>query len=180
MSIYYSSINSYLVDCLSKTDSARIILEIGAANDSKYLLNQSNITIVRSNLDKSLNNVSHFPADRIPYDDNYFDMVFMVAVDYLINDLEKSIIEITRVLKPHGRIIIFSYKNKVINRLLKMNYCLSDIYYKFVESGKLIYSENHIENFYNRGKIRNMFYNILPRLARKYRSPWLVRILNKS
>jgi len=45
-------------------------------------------------------------AENLPYADNQFDFVLMVAVDCFVDDIEKTYNEAYRVLKPGGEIII--------------------------------------------------------------------------
>jgi SAM-dependent methyltransferase len=45
-------------------------------------------------------------AENLPYADNQFDFVLMVAMDCFIDDIHKAYKEMYRVLKPSGRIII--------------------------------------------------------------------------
>ena len=45
-------------------------------------------------------------AEKLPYVDNQFDFVLMVAVDCFVDNIEQTYREIHRVLKPEGEIII--------------------------------------------------------------------------
>lgn len=45
-------------------------------------------------------------AESLPYQDNYFDFALLITTLCFIDDPEKALHEIYRVLKPHGKIII--------------------------------------------------------------------------
>lgn len=46
------------------------------------------------------------PAERLPYPDDYFDRVFLIAVFGEIRDRAKALLEIRRVVKPDGLVAI--------------------------------------------------------------------------
>lgn len=96
------------------------VLEIGAA-PNLYLTGRSDLKLTRSNLVYSQGIDKVFDAEMIPFSENSFDLVFMVAVDYFIPNLQKSMDEIYRVLKTNGKLFIFSYKMGTLSKLKKVN-----------------------------------------------------------
>jgi ubiquinone/menaquinone biosynthesis C-methylase UbiE len=173
MSVYYRSIDKYLANLIEfrSTTLKQNILEIGA-DSSKYLLNQKNLSLIRSNI-KSLPNVEVFSAESIPYPNSYFDLVFMVAVDYLMDNLELALIEIIRVTKLNGLVVIFSYKDSVLNRFgVDVGY-IENIYYKIGKNHS--YTSEFIDNSYERTRIKSIFFNLLPTTLKRLRSPWIVK-----
>ena len=75
-------------------------------------------------------------VDRLPFPDNYFDAVTCVGVlEYLKNEV-RTLIELKRVLKPHG-IVIFTLPNKYkLKNLLDPYYYLIRLWqYIFVKLG---------------------------------------------
>jgi len=56
-------------------------------------------------------------AQGIPLLDNTFDLVFCVAVLYLLENPQKALKEFHRVLKNNGRVIIFDYNKRTQKRL---------------------------------------------------------------
>lgn len=51
--------------------------------------------------------------DRIPVDDDFFDLIFAVSTFYLIPYYSAALKEFYRVLKPGGRLILFDYNRKI-------------------------------------------------------------------
>jgi SAM-dependent methyltransferase len=192
MSIHYKSIEIYLRRFLQK-DSLNKILEIGAAEDSTYLASLTNTNIYRSNINTSINNVMHFPANQLPFDDNIFDLVFMIATDYFIEDIESTLTEILRVLKPNSSLCILTYKEKTLEKLRVLNKTLGVVSYnhlldysrlskemflkvEFTQIDNDYSSKNHKFDF-----IRSEIYKLLPYSLRLARSPWLaINIKNRG
>lgn len=56
-------------------------------------------------------------ASHLPFKSDMFDLVFYVAVILYIRSPEKAIEEARRVLRPGGRILIFDYSFKTVERL---------------------------------------------------------------
>jgi ubiquinone/menaquinone biosynthesis C-methylase UbiE len=61
-----------------------------------------------------LNNVTpiHITSNNVPYPDSYFDSVILMDVVHHLEDIDNVFLEIQRVLKPQGKIIIFE-PNKI-------------------------------------------------------------------
>ena len=95
MSIHYKSIEFYLRKFVRK-DSLTKILELGAAEDSTYLDPLTNTNIYRSNLNTSINKVTHFSASQVPFNNYFFDLDFELSTDYFIEDIEITVTEILR------------------------------------------------------------------------------------
>lgn len=56
-------------------------------------------------------------SDNLPFEDNSFDFAFVVAAfDYFPNPV-KSLEEMKRCLKPGGRLVLFTYDRKTLQRI---------------------------------------------------------------
>lgn len=98
------------------------VLEIGCGVGiiSAYLNAQYNMNVIGTDLDpeqiamakkinRSTENLKFFKADAcsIPFEKNEFDLVLSLNVLHHINNWDKALIEVSRVLKPNGFFILF-------------------------------------------------------------------------
>jgi SAM-dependent methyltransferase len=189
MSIHYKSIESYLRKFVNRNSLTKI-LEIGAAEDSIYLASLTNSNIFRSNISASINNVMHFPANQIPFDDHFFDLVFMVATDYFIEQIDLALFEINRILKSPGQLIIFTYKKSTLKKLKLMNhrdginsFTLHSFYYlnNHIDYGYTSPTEMvNLPNNLPESKLKKLLYNLIPKKLKIWRSPWVAFTLRKT
>jgi SAM-dependent methyltransferase len=56
-------------------------------------------------------------VEQIPCVDATFDLIFGVAVFYLVEDIGSALTECRRVLKPGGQLLMFDYQRSVCNQL---------------------------------------------------------------
>lgn len=115
----------------------------------------------------------------------------MLATDYFIEDIESTLTEILRVLKPNGSLCIFTYKEKTLGKLRVLNKTLGVVSYnhllEYSRLSKEIFfkleflridndysSRNHQFDF-----IRSKIYKLLQYSLRLARSPWLVIQIKK-
>lgn len=56
-------------------------------------------------------------AQYLPFQENTFDMAFVVGTLYLIRDIDLVLSEIKRVLKPRGHLLVFDYNKKTLKRI---------------------------------------------------------------
>ncbi|MEM3506504.1 MAG: class I SAM-dependent methyltransferase [Candidatus Bathyarchaeia archaeon] len=54
-------------------------------------------------------------AEKIPFSDKFFDIVFAVMTFHHLEDLELSLKEIARVLKDNGKLIIIDWRPKAMD-----------------------------------------------------------------
>jgi SAM-dependent methyltransferase len=192
MSIHYKSIENYLRNFV-RINNSNTILEIGAAEDSTYLSTLPNTTIIRSNINSSIINVKHFAANQIPYDAQTFDMVFMVATDYFIKNIQETIYEILRVLKKDGTLCILTYKSRTLDKLKNLNKSLGVVSYNHLsEYNRLAIKLSFdfeitriVNDYINKSTeldlIRSIFYRFLSKRLKLARSPWLaIRITKRE
>ena len=131
----------------------------------------------------------HFPANQIPFDDHFFDLVFMVATDYFIEQIDLALFEINRILKSPGQLIIFTYKKSTLKKLKSMNYrnginsftLHSSHYlqnhrdYGYTSQTKMVNLPNNVPE----SKIKKLFYKVTPNRLKLCRSPWVAFTLKK-
>ena len=113
------------LDCLSLTGKEKI-LEIGAsfsyasfkfaqkgcnvvATDISNYLKVSNLFVKKAYYERMFSDMHH-----IPFIDNTFDIVFGAAVLHHSKDLKKVFMEIHRVLKPGGRLVLINETSRGI------------------------------------------------------------------
>lgn len=111
-------------DLLQNVDGK--VLEIGAGTGTSIELYPQRQSIdlfllepdrnMRSKLNTKVHNhcfntISILPcsAEKISSEDNFFDVVFMSLVGCSVKDIESSLQEIKRVLKPHGRFLFLEH-----------------------------------------------------------------------
>ncbi|WP_457559149.1 class I SAM-dependent methyltransferase [Candidatus Harpocratesius sp.] len=61
-----------------------------------------------------------FEAENMPYDDNSFDLITAWATFHHIARVHKAIDECMRVLKPNGKLVIFEFNKKGIDRIKEL------------------------------------------------------------
>ena len=134
----HASRNIKLVEkLLTKIDlnNTQKVLEIGCGVGitSAHLNAKYNMNVVGTDLDpeqieiakkfnKCSDNLRFIEADagRIPFGQNEFDLVLSLNVLHHINNWDKALIEVSRVLKPGGFYILFDIAfPKLITRLFK-------------------------------------------------------------
>ncbi|WP_319777784.1 methyltransferase domain-containing protein [Maridesulfovibrio sp.] len=87
------------------------VLEIGS-RPGCYTFFGDNITHIESNIE-SLNGLDLLTTgSSLPFKKYSFDMIFMVAVDYYVQDHESMMAECYRVLKKGGGLYIATYKKE--------------------------------------------------------------------
>ncbi len=102
-------------------------------------------------------------AERLPFSDNSFDVVYSFGVLHHTPNTQQAIDEVFRVLKPGGRIIIMLYHRRSMHVRLGTIYAL--LANKFRGTGRVaeewvrIYDGdgNPLGKSYSRGEIREMF-----------------------
>jgi ubiquinone/menaquinone biosynthesis C-methylase UbiE len=103
-------------------------------------------------------------ATKLPFNDEYFDLIYSCGVLHHIPDVKNAISEMKRVLKPNGKIIILLYNLKsplgFIFKLFGEN--LSD---GFGNPYTTLYTENKIKTFFRDFKIKNVkTFGLIPHL----------------
>jgi ubiquinone/menaquinone biosynthesis C-methylase UbiE len=84
--------------------------EVYASDIQPEMLEQVKKKLMRfENMDIKNVTLTKCDACQIPFEDNYFDLVSMVAVLQEIPDRKKALLEIKRVLKPHGILAITEF-----------------------------------------------------------------------
>ena len=164
------------------------VLEIGGKKGG-YLSKRDDIELIVSNIDKKEGCDVVVDAQNIPFEDESFDMVFMVACDYFIKDIDQAHSEFFRVLKNGGVLVIASYKEKTLMHLKKINkekfniesfvYSLEEYNQKLKNQGFLV--ENlFIKNNPPKNRLKRFVWNFLSEDKKIEISPWVIyRCLKK-
>ena len=109
---------------------------IGQAADSYQIVKRGGIwsgldlteaAVKRAKERFKINNVNYEEAKRgsathIPWPDNYFDLVYSHGVLHHIPEIEKTQREISRILKPSGKLIIMLYHKSSLNYWLSITF----------------------------------------------------------
>lgn len=99
------------------------VLEVGIGTGANFPFYTDKISVVgiepsldmlkqaEKNLQKSKTSVElfHSYAEDLPFEDNTFDTVIATLVLCSVKDLDKSLIEMNRVLKKGGKVILFEH-----------------------------------------------------------------------
>lgn len=56
-------------------------------------------------------------SEKLPFEDNYFDVIYVRAVLHHLQDMPKAISEVARVLKPGGRVVFAETNKNFLNDL---------------------------------------------------------------
>ena len=102
-------------------------------------------------------------AERLPFSDNSFDVVYSFGVLHHTPNTQKAIEEVYRVLKPGGRIVIMLYHRRSMHVQLGMLYAF--LASKVRRTGGIVEDwvrqydgeGNPLEKSYARGEIKHMF-----------------------
>lgn len=91
-------------------------------------------------------------AENIPLEDNAFDYALFVTTICFVDDIEKSLKEVKRILKPTGRIIVgFVDKNSHIGKIYQANKQYSTFYKE-----ASFYSSEEVEKLLQEKGFRNI------------------------
>ncbi|UKJ06061.1 class I SAM-dependent methyltransferase [Solitalea lacus] len=75
----------------------------------------------------------HCEGEALPFEDEYFDVVFHCGGIYYFNDKQRAILEMTRVAKPGTKLLIVNETDKLVRENYQKNPVLKG---KFNDSGK--------------------------------------------
>lgn len=113
-------------------------------------------------------------CESLPYDDNYFDLVYSWGVIHHTPDTPKALKEIIRVLKPDGKAKVMIYhRHSVLTYMFwikhallkgKLNKSLADVLWEHMESiGTKAYTVKEVNNLLENEPVKNK--NIRPVLT---------------
>jgi len=178
--IVYSELDELLVSLLHANAK---VLEIGGVPDG-YLSAQNSIDITRTNVDWLDGLDCLADAQNLPFSNEEFDLVFMVAVDYYIPDLKKGISEIYRVLKPNGIYVNATYaKSNLENQKIRDVYAIhaltTDEYMTMYQNFGFKVGLKKIINNKPLSKIKSLIWFFFPRYVLLLRSEWRIFICQK-
>jgi SAM-dependent methyltransferase len=140
-------VRSFSKDLVKKYTNNGIGLEIGVGGSSIAPLNRTVLSDAYCNHTTSVSIAKEFfRADCIPYDDNTFDFVLAEhVIEHLTNPI-KTLIELKRVLKKNGILILFNpNKNKtfdIYREVTKPDHLIKD-YEKNISE----FDNTHLEEF---------------------------------
>ena len=163
-------------------DNARV-LEIGGVPGG-YLRALDKINITRTNVYWLDGLDCLADAQCLPFSNDEFDLVFMVAVDYYIPNLQKGVSEIYRVLKPHGIYVNATYiksnlEMQKIRDLYAIHALSTDEYVNMYQEVGFKVNLKTIINNKPISKIKKWVWFFLPRFILLMRSEWRIFICQK-
>ncbi|HDN80147.1 MAG TPA: class I SAM-dependent methyltransferase [Chloroflexi bacterium] len=143
---------------------------------------------------KELPNIKQAPAEALPFDDGFFDVVMLHEVLEHVDDDRQAVIEACRVLRPGGKMVIFAP-----NRLyfFETHGCYWRGKYHFGNIPLINYLPNFLRNrlcphvrAYTSGELRKLFQGLPVRCLVHtqiypgydniaHRRPWLASLLRK-
>ena len=102
------------------------------------------------------------PAEKLPFKDNQFDIYTVSFGIRNFSNIEASLEEAIRVLKPGGRIFCLEFSkidNEILNKLYKMYSKTIPIFGKIIvgKSEPYEYLVKTIDEFYNQDQLLNLF-----------------------
>ena len=135
-------------------------------------------------------NILNTDAEKLPFADNTFDLVYSWGVLHHIPDMQKSIDEVYRVLKPGGKIAIMIYNKYslvglqlyLVYGLLKLKFFrkFNDLYYNNHESlGTKAFTDLETKKMFKDFNDLKVFNIVTPYDVRITRNRFLPRIFQK-
>jgi len=159
------------------------VLEIGGEPEG-YLTTINDISLIRTNVKsiKGLNCVAD--GQNLPFKSNYFDLIFMIAVDYYIPDVELCFSEVYRVLKPNGYFINATYNKVNLERQITLDsFALRAFSTKdHLSMYKQIGFETTLKKIANnppKSFIKRLVWRFIPRFMKVRLSSWQIFINKK-
>jgi ubiquinone/menaquinone biosynthesis C-methylase UbiE len=108
------------------------------------------------------------PAEKLPFEDNYFDKIIIIEAIHHFDNLDKVFVEVKRILKPGGTVIVEEINAKkipgiammVVEKLLGMTsntYVAQDLLSIFQKHGfeMRVYNEDKLFYYLTGGVIKN-------------------------
>lgn len=181
--IRYKSIDEILTR-LVKEDSR--VLEIGSNGEPGYLDHIPNLDILRTNVVNLPGIQKIVDAQKpLPFPDLSYDLVFLVATDYYIQNIEEMFSEISRVLTSGGYFVNATYK--VSNLKWQVANQPHAFHAKNWSEYKQIYDRLSFDSHYevalnNRphNPVKKLVWEFTPSFLLKLKSQWRVHICQKS
>ena len=157
--------NTKLIDVATGTgDIAKLFLEKINYEAQAYCLdeNEGMLKINKKKLNKNAN-IKWFcnNAEKLPFKDNYFDYYTISFGIRNVSNINNSLMEAYRVLKPGGRFLCLEFskvKNQILNKFYKSYSKSIPIIGKIVvgKSEPYEYLVNSIEEFYSQDEFLNL------------------------
>ena len=174
----------FILSRFIKTDAR--VLEIGSNGKPGYLDNYPNLNIIRTNV-RELPGIDQLVDAEVPlpFSDSSFDLVFMVATDYYIQNIDKMFLEISRVLVPGGSFVNATYKFSNLKWQVSMQ--SEARHAKTWAEYKKSYNEANFSSHYEvisnnepKNRYKKMLWKITPQFILKIRAQWTIHICKKN
>ena len=182
MMIKYNELEQIL-DGLCKRGAQ--VLEIGSNGKPGYLDDRNDLRIIRSNVKRLPGVNSVFNAEAIPFDDSRFDLVFLIATDYYVKDMNKMFQEISRVLKVGGIVVNATYSESNLRWQVKNQE--KAIHAKSWKAYEKMYNAIGFESVLRlilnnppQSNLKRFIWSMIPRKLLLLRTQWRVHICVKS
>lgn len=181
--IRYDDIEKILTRFISKDSK---VLEIGSNGLPGYLDEFPNLDILRTNLIDLPGVEMIVDAQKpLPFPRSSFDLVFLVATDYYVENIEHMFSEINRVLVPGGHMVNATYKAS--NLKWQMANQSHAFHAKNWSDYKKIYDDLRLSAHYEIAlnnepthPIKKIMWRCTPSCILRQRSQWRVHICRKT
>ncbi|MCX7747163.1 MAG: class I SAM-dependent methyltransferase [Clostridia bacterium] len=113
---------------------------------------------------------AYFDSENIPFEDSTFDIVFCVGVLFVLNNANKSLSEVSRVLKSGGKFICIDYSKHIQRKLQKKDKSSS------YNIKHYVYNDKDLISIFNNNNFKIVFLDISRYLV--INSRWKGMLLN--
>lgn len=130
-------------------------------------LTENAVQVTRKNLELHnfySNNVKIGDAEKMPYHDNTFDLIYTFGVLHHTPDIKKALKEIHRVLKPEGKAIIMLYAvgwKHIVKRIIIQGIFRGGLlkygYQKTINKNTEVHGNSPLTKVYMKGPVKKLF-----------------------
>ena len=160
------------------------VLEIGSNGLPGYLDNRNDLSVLRTNVKKLPGIDQIVNAEHLPFLDESFDLVFMIATDYYVPNIEQMFSDIYRVLRYDGYLINATYKKTNLNWQVRTQ--VSAVHAKSWEEYRQIYEslgfsadQKRVLNNPPSNAIKRLIWKMSPKSLLYKKTQWRIHVCKK-